>query len=150
MTIWVDADSCPTRIRRIIEEGADRTGFPVIFVADRPISFSKEMVKMITVPGGPDSADNYIVESSSEGDLVITRDIPLADQVISKGCTVLDDRGNLFTEENIRERLSLRNFMQHLRNTGIPCAGKGPLSNREIASFAAAFDRFLTLKLKES
>jgi hypothetical protein len=148
MTIWVDADSCPARIRRIIEDGAVRTGFPAVFVADRVLPIYEKAGRMVTVEGGADAADNYILANVSPGDLVITRDIPLADGAVSKGCTVLDDRGSFLTAENVRERLSIRNFLQDLRKSGISPKGTGPMTGKQIAAFAASFDSFLTSRLK--
>ncbi|MFP4383866.1 MAG: DUF188 domain-containing protein [Spirochaetia bacterium] len=148
MTIWVDADGCPARIRRIIEDGAVRTGFPAVFVADRALPIYEKAGKMVTVEGGADAADNYILANVSSGDLVITRDIPLADGVVSKGCTALDDRGNFLTVENVRERLSIRNFLRDLRESGVSPKGTGPMTGKQISAFAASFDSFLTSRLK--
>ncbi len=151
MTVWVDADSCPQRVREIVIRAAARRGVPAVFVANRRIPLPKNgRVSAVVVPKGDDSADLHITDRAAPGDLVITRDIPLAAQLVEKNVRVINDRGDVFTAENIRERLSVRNFMKDLRDAGLyesPSGGFGP---REIRLFSDAFDRELTRILKIS
>jgi hypothetical protein len=149
MTIWVDADSCPLRVREIVVRAADRRGVDAVFVANRALPLPKaRRVSQVLVPPEEGSADFYITCRVRPGDLVITRDIPLAADVLEKDITVINDRGDLFTRENIRERLSVRNFMKDLRESGLYESPSGGYGEREIRLFSAAFDRELTRLLK--
>ncbi len=145
MNIWVDADSCPVRVREIIERASRRTGIPAIFVSDRPLPVQNAgPVSVVEVPTAEDSCDSYILAQAREGDLAVSRDVLLAEGLVAGEVTVLDDRGAVYTEENIRERVSLRNEMMRLREMGIrPETGRGKAGEREIRAFAAAFDREL-------
>ncbi len=145
MNIWVDADSCPRQIRTIILRGALRTDTPITFVADRPLADIKTrgVVSFHQVPSGADSADNWIISHLNPGDLVITRDIPCAAEVIKKHAVALDDRGSIYTQENIRERLSLRDFFTNLREEGAYAERHRPLGKKEIQKFAASYDTIL-------
>ena len=117
--IWVDADACPKVIKEILFRVADRVCVPVILVANQPIQVPRSRhIRSIQVAAGFDVADNYIVQQLETGDLVITADIPLAAEVIAKGGLALNPRGELYTEDNIRQRLNMRDFM-------IPCAVAG-------------------------
>ena len=145
VTVWVDADSCPLKVREIVARAADRRGFSAVFVANRriPVRRNPRIVNVL-VPAGEGSADAYITGMARTGDLVITRDIPLAADLVEGDVRVINDRGDVFTAENIRERLSVRNYMKSLRDSGLyesPSGGFGP---REIRLFADAFDRELT------
>ncbi|MFA6820577.1 MAG: DUF188 domain-containing protein [Sphaerochaetaceae bacterium] len=149
MKLLVDADSCPRRLRTIILKAIKNRQIEALFVADRPLSDVEEAsressVEMVVVPPGDDSADNYLVGRAEEGFLAITRDIPLANRLAQKGVVVLDDRGGVYTAENIGERLSLRNLMSDFREQGLFVEQTKPLSNREIKLFANALDRELT------
>ncbi|MDX1813079.1 MAG: YaiI/YqxD family protein, partial [Gammaproteobacteria bacterium] len=119
MKIYVDADACPNVIKEILFRSAQRTGVATIFVANQYVKvprFSNISCKVVSQ--GFDEADNWIVEQCHAGDLVISQDIPLADQAISKGATVISPKGVLFTHENIKQRLTMRNFMEELRGAG--------------------------------
>ena len=110
MRILVDADSCPKPIRRVIVRAARRVGIETIFVANRPIPLpSVDTLRMITVEATEGAADAYLVEHAEQGDLAISRDIPLAAALVERGATVLDVRGQVYTRENVGERLSIRN-----------------------------------------
>jgi uncharacterized protein YaiI (UPF0178 family) len=151
MTVWVDADSCPSRVREIVTRAAARRGVAAIFVANRRIPLPKnKKVSSVVVPAGADSADAHISERAEPGDLVITRDIPLAAELVEKNVRVINDRGDVFTAENIRERLSVRNFMKDLRDSGLFESSSGGFGPREIRLFSDAFDRELTKMLKNS
>ena len=145
MTVWVDADSCPVRVRQIVAKAARARKIPSIFVANRKIPVQKNfLTKAVIVKKTEGSADAYICEKAGEGDLVITRDIPLAAELVRKGITAINDRGDTFTAETIGERLSLRNFMKDLRETGLYESPQGTFGAREVQQFSNAFDRELT------
>jgi uncharacterized protein YaiI (UPF0178 family) len=143
--IWVDADACPRVIKDILYKAADRVGVTLTLVANQPLDTPRSRnINTIQVPSGFDVADNYIVQKSAAGDLVITADIPLAAEVIEKDCLALNPRGELYTENNIRQRLNMRDFMDSLRSSGVE-AGGGPaaFSKSDRQTFANQLDRLL-------
>jgi uncharacterized protein len=145
LTIWVDADSCPKPVRAIIQKAARRIRRRAVFVADRPLAdCTGAFIEMVIVPTGDDQADDEIVREVREGDLVITRDVILASRVVESGCIVIDDRGGVYTEENMRERLSLRNAMTEFREAGWFYERSRPVGPREIQAFANALDTHAT------
>ncbi len=145
MKIWVDADACPAVIKEILYRAAERTGLQLTLVANRPMRIpSSPCIKFIQVAAGFDVADNEIVKRVSSDDLVITADIPLAAEVIEKGGYALNPRGELYTADTIRDRLSMRDFMDSLRSSGIDTGGPPTLSQRDRQSFANNLDKFLT------
>lgn len=144
MHIWVDADACPAVIKEILFRAATRTRVPVTLVANQPLRTPPSpYIKSMQVPAGFDVADNRIVELAQPGDLVITADIPLAAGAIDKGALALNPRGTLYTAENIRETLSLRNFMADLRSSGVETGGPSSLSQSDRQAFANQLDRLL-------
>lgn len=144
MHIWVDADACPRVIKDILVRAAERTGIAMTLVANQPLNLPpSRLIRSIQVAQGFDVADNEIVKRLEPGDLVITADIPLAAEVIAKDAHALNPRGELYTRENIRERLNLRNFMETLRETGVNTGGPAALGERDRQAFANALDRFL-------
>lgn len=145
MTIFVDADACPKQLKEILFKAAKRTSTALILVANQTIAVPRsEYIRSVTVASGLDVADQYIVEQVAPGDLVITSDIPLADLVIAKGATVLNGKGEMLTEDNIKSRLSTRNLMDELRGAGIVTGGPSSLHARDIQQFANALDRYIT------
>ena len=145
MQIWVDADACPAVIKDILFRAAERVKIRVVLVANHPLRAPPSpYVKSMQVAGGFDVADHRIVEQMQAGDLVITADIPLAAAAIDKGGHALNPRGELYTQDNIRERLTMRNFMGELRNTGVMTGGPSALSHSDRQAFANQLDRFLT------
>jgi uncharacterized protein YaiI (UPF0178 family) len=145
MHIWVDADACPGVIKEILFRAAQRVRVPLTLVANRQLHTPPSpLIQTVVVPHGFDVADEKIVDQVSEGDLVITADIPLAAKVIEKGARALDPRGTFYDEENIQERLSLRNFMDELRSTGVETGGPPAFSQGDRRAFANQLDRFLT------
>lgn len=145
MKIWVDADACPKAIKDILVRAAGRVGVRTIFIANQPMRLPEsEFVRKIQVPGGSDVADDKIVELLQSGDLVITADIPLAARVVDKGVVALDPRGDFYSKENIRERLSIRDFMDGLRSTGVETGGPASFKQKDSQAFANQLDRFLT------
>lgn len=151
MKIWVDADACPVAIKEILFRAAERTKTKVTLIANQYIQTPpSNFIDHIQVGKGFDVADNEIVRRSAEGDLVITGDIPLADEVISKGCMALSPRGELFTAENIKPRLNIRDFMETLRSSGVQTGGPSALTAREKQAFGNQLDRWLTQKQRST
>jgi uncharacterized protein YaiI (UPF0178 family) len=145
MNIWVDADACPAVIKDILFRAARRTGVPLTLVANQPVRIpASHCIKFIQVPSGFDVADNEIVKRLAAGDLVVTADIPLAAEVVDKGGYALNPRGELYTADNIRARLNMRDFMDTLRSSGIATGGPSALGQSERQSFANQLDRLLT------
>ena len=144
MKIWVDADACPVVIKDILFKAAKRTGLQMTLVANQPIRIPpSQNITMLKVGSGFDVADDEIVKRMNAGDLVITSDIPLAADAIEKGGTALSPRGELYTSENIRARLSMRDFMDTLRSSGVNTGGPPALSQSDRKSFAGHLDRIL-------
>jgi hypothetical protein len=144
MHIWVDADACPNAIKEILFRAAQRTRIHMTLVAGQPVTPPRSpWVKAVTVATGFDAADDAIIDRLEPGDLVITGDIPLAARAVAAGATALNPRGEFYTEENIRERLAMRDLMASLRDTGALSGGPPPLGNVERQTFANALDRWL-------
>lgn len=149
MQIWVDADACPVVIREILFRAAERTGVLMTLVANKPVRLAAAAnIQFLQVPPGFDAADRRIVELMGNGDLVITADVPLAAAAIEKGGVALNPRGELYTSENVRERLSVRNFLDELRGSGVNTGGPAALSQRERQLFANQLDRLLAKRAK--
>ena len=146
MRIWVDGDACPVVIKEILFRAADRTGVQLTLVANQPLQTpSSANISTLQVPRGFDVADDEIVKRLQAGDLVITRDIPLAAEVIENGGHALSPRGEMHTTENIGARLNMRDFLDTMRSSGVETGG-GPaaFSQRDKQTFANELDRFLT------
>ncbi len=142
--LWVDADACPKVIKDILFRAAERVGVPLILVANQHIQIpGSRYIRSVQVAAGFDVADNYIVQQMEAGDLVITADIPLAAEVIDKGGLALNPRGALYTEENIRQRLNMRDFMDTLRSSGVNTGGPASFSQIDRQTFANQLDRLL-------
>ena len=144
MNVWIDADACPKPIKEILFRAAVRTRTVITLVSNQflniPIS---PFIKKMQVPSGFDVADQKIVESMVEGDLVITADIILADLVVDKGGTALNPRGKLYTKKNMKQHLSLRHFNTELRSAGVMTGGPASLNKKDIQAFADSLDAFL-------
>ncbi|UCC56156.1 MAG: YaiI/YqxD family protein [Gammaproteobacteria bacterium] len=150
MHIWVDADACPGPIREILFRAARRTGLPLTLVANKPINIPRvPNIKAVQVAPGFDVADNEIVRRSGAGDLVITADIPLAAEVIDKGCRALNPRGELYTKETIGARLNMRDLMDTLRASGVNTGGPPALGQGDRQAFANQLDKLITARLKQ-
>jgi uncharacterized protein YaiI (UPF0178 family) len=144
MQIYVDADACPGVIKEILFRAAERTRVPVTLVANQAMRIpSSAYVRFMQVAAGLDVADKRIIDLLHPGDLVITADIPLAAAAIDKNAHALNPRGELYTKDNIRERLSMRNFMDELRGSGVTTGGPAVLSQRDRQAFANSLDSFL-------
>ena len=145
MKIWVDADACPVVIKDILFRAAERTGIQLTLVANQPVRIPPSRnIKFIQVASGFDVADNEIVKRLGDGDLVITGDIPLAAEVIENGGYALNPRGELYSVDNIRARLNMRDFMDTLRASGVDTGGPPALSQGDRKSFADHLDKLLT------
>ena len=144
MHIWVDADACPGVIKDMLFRVADRTQIMVTLVANRHLRTPpSRFIKSIVVPAGFDVADKEIVKLAQAGDLVITADIPLAAEVVANGVAVLNPRGEMYTVDNIQQHLTMRNFMEELRGSGVETGGPAAFSQADGRAFARQLDRFV-------
>lgn len=149
MKIWVDADACPNTVKEILCRVAERAKIGVSFVANAYLSLPpSQHIDMIQVGHGPDVADDEIVHRCSAGDLIITADIPLAARVVEKGALALDPRGTLYDSNNIRQILSMRDFMTELRGSGVETGGPKSFSTKQSQKFANELDRIVTRQHK--
>ena len=146
MKIWIDADAAPRDVKEIVFRAARRLELSCVMVANQrlPAPLDNAFVTAVRVDGGPDVADAYIAANAIAGDVAVTADIPLAAILVDKDVLVLDPRGEVYSRENVRERLSIRDFMDSLRTTGVDTGGPKPYGTREKQAFAAALDRLLT------
>lgn len=144
MKIWVDADACPGVIKDILFRAAARTGMSLTLVANQPVRVPRSPnISMVQVGAGFDVADNEIVKRLEAGDLVITADIPLAAEAVEKGAYALNPRGELYTSDNVRARLNMRDFMDTLRSSGVDTGGPPALNKRDRQAFANQLDALL-------
>lgn len=144
MTIWVDADACPKPIKAILFRAAERTGIALCLVANQPMQTPPfRNITAIQVGQGFDVADNEIVRRAQQDDLVITSDIPLADELLTKGAQALSPRGEVFSPSTIKAKLNMRDFMDTLRSSGIHTGGPAQLSETDKREFANELDRYL-------
>ena len=142
--IWVDADACPKVIKEILFRAAERVSMPLILVANQPLQVpASKYIRSVQVASGFDVADNYIVQQAQSGDLVVTADIPLAAEVVEKGCLALNPRGERYTTENIRQRLNMRDFMDTMRASGLETGGPPTFSHANRMAFANQLDQIL-------
>jgi uncharacterized protein len=151
MHIWVDADACPKVIKEILFRVAERTGVGLTLVANKRLTVPRrENIRTLLVGAGLDVADNEIVRKMAGGDVVITADIPLAAEVIAKGGQAINPRGELYTTENIRAILSMRDFMDGLRSSGIETGGPASLNHSDRQAFANQLDRLLARHIRRN
>lgn len=150
MKIWIDADAAPRDVKDIVFRAALRLQIPTVMVANQRLSLpaNNPHVSAVWVQGGPDVADRHIAEHAAPGDVAITADIPLAAILVEKGLVVIDPRGEQYSEENVSERLSVRDFMDSLRGSGVETGGAKPYGAREKQAFAAALDRLVSAAIK--
>jgi uncharacterized protein YaiI (UPF0178 family) len=143
--VWVDADACPQVIKEILFRAADRAQVLTTLVANTPLRTPPSpFIRSVRVAKGFDVADHRIVQEVQPGDLVVTADIPLAAEVIARGAHALDPRGELYSEDNVRERLAIRNLMHELRSSGALIGGPAPFGQGDRQLFANHLDRFLS------
>lgn len=144
MKIWVDADACPVVIKDTLFRASERTGVELTLVANHAVKIPLlHSITFVQVASGFDVADDEIVKRIQTGDLLITSDIPLAADVIEKGAMALSPRGEIFSADNIKARLTMRDFMETMRSSGIQSGGPPPLSKSDRQSFANHLDRLL-------
>ena len=144
MKIWVDADACPKAVKEILYRVAERTEISVNLVANSRLHLPhSSFIHLIQVGSGADIADDEIVDKCEAGDLVITADIPLAARVVEKGAQALDPRGTIYDKNNIGQVLSMRNFMDELRGSGVETGGPSGFGQKEKFNFANALDKFI-------
>ena len=144
MKIWVDADACPNVIKEILFRLADRVKIMVTLVANQTLLIPESnYIRAMQVMQGFDVADDEIVKRAEQGDIVITSDIPLADECITKGCFVLSPRGEQFTKETIKAKLTMRDFLDTLRGSGEQSGGPPPFSQTDRREFANQIDRLV-------
>ena len=146
MTLWIDADAAPREVKEICFRASERLKLATILVANQRLQLPPGYTHLsaVRVDGGPDVADGYIADHAAAGDVAVTADIPLAAILVPKGVVVLDPRGDEYTLDSIGERLSVRNFMDGLRSTGVETGGPAGYGAREKQAFANALDRALT------
>ncbi|MEE2781982.1 MAG: YaiI/YqxD family protein [Pseudomonadota bacterium] len=145
MHIWVDADACPRPIKEILFKAAERREVETTLIANQYLHTPPcRFINAIVVAQGFDVADNEIVKRMSMGDLVVTQDIPLADEVVAKGGVALNPRGTLYTEANIKDHLSRRDMMEQLRDSGMVSGGPSSFDKKDIQAFSNSLDRELT------
>jgi uncharacterized protein YaiI (UPF0178 family) len=151
MTLWIDADAAPQPVKEVCFRASERLSLATVLVANMrlPLPPGYAHVSAVRVDGGPDVADRYIAEHAVAGDVAVTADIPLAALLVPKGVVVLDPRGDEYTTESIGERLSVRNFMDQLRSTGVETGGHAAYGAREKQAFANALDRALTRLIRD-
>lgn len=151
MNIWIDADACPNVIKDIVFRAAERARIQTTLVANQAMRLPPSLyIRFVQVPSGLDVADKHIVDVMQPNDLVITADIPLAAAVIEKNGVALNPRGEWYTRENIRERLSMRNFMDELRSGGVQTGGPAMLSNKDKQAFANKLDAWIAKRSTRS
>lgn len=145
MKIWVDADACPNTIKDILFRAAKRTATPLVLVANASLSTpGSPFISTVRVAHGFDSADDHIVAHMAAHDLVITADIPLAAEVVARNGLAINPRGELYTENNIKQRLHVRDMREQLRGSGVAIGGPTTFSAKESMAFANTLDRLLT------
>ena len=150
MKLWLDADAAPRDVKDVCFRASERLALQTVLVANHrlmlPLGY--RFLSTVRVEGGPDVADQYIATHADKGDVAVTADIPLAAILVPKGVIVIDPRGEEYTGEIVGERLSVRNFMDSLRSTGVETGGHPPYGAREKQAFANALDRVLTRALR--
>lgn len=148
MRLWVDADACPNVIKTILFRATERVEIPCILVANQAISIPpSKWIERRVVSSGFDVADNYIVEHVEPADLVITADIPLAAEVIDKGALAVNPRGELYSRENIKQRLAMRDFMEQMRSSGVQTDGPATFNQQDRMAFANTLDKLLAQRV---
>jgi uncharacterized protein YaiI (UPF0178 family) len=146
VTLWIDADAAPRDVKEIVFGAAKRLGIETVLVSNASLSLPRHhpTVRAVVVEGGPDVADKHIVDQARPGDVAVTADIPLAAKLVEGLVVVIDPRGREYSESNIAERLSVRDFMDGLRGSGVETGGPRPYGPRDRQAFANTLDRVLT------
>jgi len=148
MQLFIDGDAFPNLLKPIVLKAINRLKLPTVVIANKKINIGKsKFIEYKVVEQGADEADNYIVELCKKDDLIITADIPLADRVISKQAHAIDHRGELYTVDNIKQYLAMRNLMESIRESGELTSGPKPFGAKDVHAFANAFNAFLSKNL---
>ena len=152
MKLWLDADAAPRDVKDVCYRASERLSLETVLVANQRLALplGYRFLSAVRVEGGADVTDQYIAEHADKGDVAVTADIPLAAILVPKGVIVIDPRGEEYTPEVIGERLSVRNFMDSLRSTGVETGGQASYGAREKQAFANALDRVLTRALRSA
>lgn len=150
MRVLIDGDGCPRAIKDLLFRAAEKRGIDIVIVANRPLVVPRNpRIRAVQVQHGLDVADDWLVQNSVSGELVITADLPLAAELVAKGATAISPRGETWTVQNVRERLSMRDFYVEARESGlIQGSGPPPMDEKSVRLFANAFDRWLTQALR--
>lgn len=150
VTVWIDGDGCPRAVKDVVFRAAERRGLRAVLVANRAVAVPRHPnISTVQVPRGLDVADDWLVQHAGAGDLVVTSDLPLAAELVARGVTAMSARGETWTEENVRERLSLRDWTMEARESGlIQGSGPPPLDARAVRGFANAFDTWVSRALR--
>ena len=147
MRIWIDADAAPREVKEVVFRAAKRLGIETVLVANQWLT-APSFVTVVRVEGGPDIADRHIAEHAEPGDVAVTADIPLAARLVEKSVAAIDPRGAEYTEDNVADRLAVRDLMDGLRDAGLQTGGPRPWSPKDKQTFAATLDRVLTRALR--
>lgn len=143
-TIWIDADACPKSVKEMVYKASRRLELPVILVANTYQEIpASSLIKLVVVGKGDDVADQYIIDHVESHDLVITADTPLAAKIVEKKATGINPRGKIYTKDNVRGILSMRDFMKDLRDTGVITEGPPPFTKKDLQQFANALNKLL-------
>ncbi|MBY0414072.1 MAG: YaiI/YqxD family protein [Bdellovibrionales bacterium] len=143
--IWVDADACPKAVKELVFKTSFRLNVPVMLVANSYLAIPhSDLIRLIIVDKGADVADQYIIDHAEKNDLVITADIPLASKVVEKEAVAINPRGEIYTEENIGEILSMRDFMKELRDGGSITGGPAAFGPKDVQQFANSLNKLLS------
>ncbi len=149
MRLFIDGDAFPNLLKPIIFRSIERLNLETFVVSNKTITIGKsKLISYIIVEQGADEADNHIVELVKDGDLVITADIPLADRVVSKSAHAIDHRGELYSVDNIKQYLAMRNLMEKIRESGEITKGPKPFNQKDAQQFANQLNKFLTKNLR--
>ena len=147
--IWVDGDACPVALKEILFRTAKRLEIELVLVANGGMHCPKSpWTQLQMVPHGADAADDWIVETMSPGDLVVTGDIPLASRVVAKAGIAIGTRGEVYDDASVHERLATRNLMEQFRSAGVETKGPKPLSSKDVQAFANSLDRWLVRRMR--
>ena len=144
MTLFIDGDAFPNLLKPIVLRSIERLALPTKVIANKKIHIGKSKhIEYIIVDLGPDEADHLIVELCEAADLVITADIPLADRIINKNAHAIDHRGELYSVDNIKQYLAMRNLMESIRESGEMTGGPKAFGQKDAQNFANQFNAFL-------
>lgn len=144
MKLYIDADALPNILKPILLRAIDKLQIETFVVSNKKVTIGKSnYIKYLIVDAGADEADNHIIELIQKDDLVITADIPLADRTITKEAHAIDHRGELYTKNNIKQYLAMRDLMQNIRDSGEITKGPKPFGQKDVQNFANQFNKFL-------